>query len=170
LISLEEAGLPLRLLCISGDRTILGLASWLGGETISTAAMTANLDTDLEAKFDKAFEALKKNDLIVLHLKGADIAAHDQRPDLKVDYLERVDRQLGRLLEKVDSPIRIAVASDHATLSESGQHAADPLPVLIWGDGIDPDDVETFDEQAAAAGMLQRLPLQTLLGRLFSLS
>ncbi len=170
LISLEEAGLPLRLTCISGDRTILGLASWLGGETISTDAMTANLDTDLEAKFNSAFEALEKSDLVVLHLKGADIAAHDQRPDLKVDYLERVDRQLGRLLDKVDSPIRIAVASDHATLSESGQHAADPLPVLIWGDGIDADDVETFDEQAAATGMLQRLPLQMLLGRLFSLS
>jgi 2,3-bisphosphoglycerate-independent phosphoglycerate mutase len=44
------------------------------------------------------------------------------------------------------------------------------LPVLIWGDGIDADDVETFDEQAAATGMLQRLPLQMLLGRLFSLS
>ena len=132
--------------------------------------MTANLDTDLELKFDKALEAISRNDLVVLHLKGADIAAHDQRPDLKVDFLERVDQQLGRLLSNLEGSIRVAVASDHATLSESGQHAADPLPILLWGDGIDADEVRTYDEQAAAAGALGRIPLQMLLGRLFSLS
>jgi len=54
LIPLEEAGLPLRLVCIGGDRTILGLASWLGAATISSEEMTANLDTNLAAKFDDA--------------------------------------------------------------------------------------------------------------------
>ena len=95
---------------------------------------------------------------MVLHLKGADIAAHDQRPDLKVEYLERVDQELGELLDRLQEPTRIAIASDHATLSESGQHAADPSPVLVWGDGWEADEVETFDEQACANGTLQRLP------------
>ncbi|MEJ2084761.1 MAG: 2,3-bisphosphoglycerate-independent phosphoglycerate mutase [Acidobacteriota bacterium] len=170
LVSLEEAGLPLRLTCISGDRTILGLANWLGGNCVSNEKMTANLDTNLEMKLDKALEALSTSDLVVVHIKGADIAAHDQRPDLKVEFLERIDQARGRLLERVESPVRIAVASDHATLSESGQHAADPLPILIWGDHIDADEVETYDEQAAATGALHRFPLQMLLGRLFSLS
>jgi 2,3-bisphosphoglycerate-independent phosphoglycerate mutase len=170
LVPLEEFGLPLRISCISGDKTILGLTRWLGSRVFTHETMTANLDTDLRRKFDATEKALGRNDLVVLHLKGADIAAHDQRPDLKVSYLERVDKELGRLLERLDAPVRIAVTSDHATLSESGQHAADPLPVLVWGSGWEPDDVETYDEQASAAGALHRFPLQMLLGHLFKLT
>ena len=170
LIPLEEAGLPLRLACISGDRTILGLASWLGAEPISEDKMTANLDTDLDVKFDAALDALHRNDLVILHVKGADIAAHDRRPELKVEFLEKVDAQIARLIDESEEPLRIAVASDHATLSESGQHAADPLPVVIWGPGIEADEVNTFDEQSAGSGALQRFPLQLLLNRLYDLS
>lgn len=171
LVPLEEAGIPLRLTCISGDRTVLGIARWLGADLVSEPSMTANLDTDLDAKLDATAEALSRSDLVVLHVKGADIAAHDRRPELKVEFLEQLDAALGRLLERFeDSPLRIAVGSDHATLSESGQHAADPLPVLVWGTGIEPDEVSRFDEQSAAAGSLQRFPLQMLLTRLFELS
>jgi 2,3-bisphosphoglycerate-independent phosphoglycerate mutase len=169
LLPLEEAGIPLRLCCISGDRTVLGLARWAGARTVTDSKMTANLDTDLERKFDVARDELRRCDLVVLHLKGADIAAHDQRPDLKVSFLERVDRALAGLLEW-PGPLRVAVASDHATLSESGQHAADPLPVLIWGDGVEADEVEAYDEQSAGSGSLQRFPLQLLLSRLYKLS
>ena len=61
--------------------------------------------------------------------------------------------------------LRIVVASDHATFSESGRHAADPVPVLIWGTGVDPDSVESFDERAATQGGLERFPLQLLFER-----
>lgn len=169
LVPLEESGMPLSVACVAGDRTILGLAKWLGADTISKKGMTANLDTDLGAKMKAAVKALRSHDLVVVHIKGADIAAHDQRPDLKVAFLERLDRQLGELLERHSGPLRIAVASDHATLSESGQHAADPLPVLIWGAGVEADGVTHFAESAVASGALQRFPLQLLLGKLFDL-
>lgn len=165
---LEQAGLALRLACVSGDQTILGLASWMGGEAITSPDMTANLDTDLDAKFRAALEALGSHDLVVLHVKGADIAAHDQRPDLKVKFLEELDRRLSWLLEEHrGGPLRVAVASDHATLSEGGQHAADPVPVLVWGTGIAADRVKTFDERSVAEGSLRRFPLQLLVNRLF---
>jgi 2,3-bisphosphoglycerate-independent phosphoglycerate mutase len=169
LVPLEDSGFPLRLSCIAGDRTILGLASWLGAETHTAPEMTANLDTDLELKFSAAIRALTRTDLVVLHLKGADIAAHDQRSDLKVRYLEQVDQQLGRLVETHEGALRIAIASDHATLSESGQHGSDPLPVLLWERDGEGDSVERFDEQSVASGSLQRFPLQMFLGKLFNL-
>ena len=169
LLPLEQAGIPLSLACISGDRTVLGLARWLGAKTLRGKGMTANLDTDLKAKLEAALTALTRRDLVILHVKGADIAAHDQRPDLKVEFLERVDQLLGDLLKRHKGPLRVAVAADHATLSESGQHAADPLPVLIWGEGVEADGVTVYDETSAAAGSLGRFPLQMLLGRLFDL-
>lgn len=164
---LAQAGLPISLACVSGDRTVLGLSGWLGAATITGKRMTANLDTDLKEKFAAAAKALGEHDLVVLHLKGADIAAHDRRPDLKVAYLEALDRLLGRLVEKQGGRLRVAVAADHATLSDSGQHGADPVPVLIWGQGVEPDAVESFDEAAVATGALGRFPLQLLTARLF---
>lgn len=170
LVTLEEAGVPLHVSCISGDLTVIGLARWLGAETVCTPEMTANLDTHLPAKMAAAMGALEQGDLTILHIKGADIAAHDRRPDLKVQFLERLDRELGVLLDTyAGKALRVGVASDHATLSESGQHAADPLPVLLWGPGFEADNTEHFDESAAAAGALGRFPLQILLGRLFEL-
>lgn len=168
LLRLEAGGVPLDIACISGDRTVLGLASWLGAETRTAPEMTANLDTDLALKFREAGEALEGNHLVVVHLKGADIAAHDTRPDQKVAYLESVDRCLGGLLETWgDRPLQVAIASDHATLSESGQHSADPVPVLVWTAGAEPGGSEQFTERDAAEGDLGRFPLQGLISRLF---
>ena len=166
LISLAPEGRPLEVSCISGDRTLLGLATWLQARSISEETMTANLDTDLRAKFRIAGKELGGRDLVVVHVKGADIAAHDRRPDLKVEFLERVDAELGRLLKERPTPIRVAVAADHATLSETGEHAADPVPVLISGAGVEPDEVGTFDEFSVVRGRLGRFPLQSLLSRL----
>ena len=89
---------------------------------------------------------------------------------LKAEFLQKVDTALGRLIEAHDGDLRVAVASDHATLSESGQHGADPLPIAIWGPGIEADSVDHFDEQSAAPGALGRFPLQLLLSRMFDLS
>lgn len=169
LLPLEQAGIPLSLSCISGDRTLLGLASWLGARALTAEGMTANIDTDLKLKLDTTLAALEVDDLVVLHVKGADIAAHDQRPDLKATFLEQVDRMVRKLLKRHPGPLRVAVASDHATLSESGQHAADPLPVIVWGEGIEADKVMAYDEISAGSGALKRFPLQMLLSRLFEL-
>ena len=115
-------------------------------------------------------DALKRSDLVVIHLQGADTAARDRRPDLKVGFLERLDRCLAKFLERHTDALRIAVASDHATLSESGEDVADPLPVLVWGEGIEADEVKEFNEAAAEEGELGRFPLQLLLGKLFELT
>ncbi len=163
-------GRPLEFASISGDRTMPGLVGWMGGDTIREPGMTANLDSDVDRKFRRARKILSQYDFVVVHVKGADIAAHDRRPESKVEFLERVDAALGETLKRHPQPLRVVVAADHATLSESGQHSADPVPVLIWGEGVEADSVEVFDEVAAAAGRLERGPLQLLLGRAFESS
>ena len=170
LLPLEHAGIPLRVTCVSGDRTTLALATWLGAETVNKNGMTGGLDTALDAKFAAAAEGLTRSDLVVLHVRGADVAARDRKPKRKVAFLQSVDRQLSKFMKHFDKPLRVAVASDHATLSESGEDVADPLPVLIWGEGIAKDDVSRFDEEAVAGGQLERFPLQLLLGKLFDVT
>ncbi|MEO1366828.1 MAG: 2,3-bisphosphoglycerate-independent phosphoglycerate mutase, partial [Acidobacteriota bacterium] len=166
---LYAAGRELAVACIAGDRTVRGIAASLQATEIHEAAMTANLDTDLERKFVLAAEALEDNDLVIVHVKGADIAAHDRKPGDKAAFIERLDRALGRFLKRHTGPLRILVGSDHATSSESGHHTADPVPILMWGPGIEADDVDGFDESRAATGRFGRLPLQRLLPRLLDL-
>ena len=167
---IEPHGYPLRVTCLSGDRTVLGIASNVGAKVVSEPWMTANLDTDLERKLTTAVDLLGERDLVAVHVKGADIAAHDTRPDLKAGFIEKLDEALGKALEHMKTrgiDARIAIASDHATLAETGQHGPDPVPVLIWGPGIPADEVETFDERSVLAGSLDRMPLQLLLDRIF---
>ncbi|MEE2775222.1 MAG: hypothetical protein VYE73_00420 [Acidobacteriota bacterium] len=162
---ISVGGQPLSTTCVGGDYTVLGVAAALGARVVSGAGMTANLDSDLHAKFDVVFEELKERDLVVVHFKGADIASHDLRPDLKVSYLERLDRELARFLERRSSDLRVAVAADHATLSELGRHGADPVPVLVWGHDVAADGVVSFDEASVASGRLRRFALRQLLER-----
>ena len=46
---------------------------------------------------------------------------------------------------------------DHPTPVELGSHADDPVPVANMGQGIDPDDVQRYDEEQAAKGALPLL-------------
>ncbi len=70
------AELGLRVACISGDCTVLGIARLSGVEAISTSEMTGNLDTNLAEKLEKVIEALHDSDLVCLHLKGCGVAGH----------------------------------------------------------------------------------------------
>ncbi len=118
--------MPLALTCIAGDRTVLGIAALLGARTLIEEGMTGNLDTDLEAKFRAAAAALATSDLVVVHVKGADIASRDLKPQAKVAFLERLDAALGQLLQSCNGRLRVAVTCDHAT-SERKPATAPPI-------------------------------------------
>ncbi len=51
-----------------------------------------------------------------------------------------------------DEPVAIAVLPDHPTPCELRTHTSDPIPFLIWYPGIEPDEVQTYDEIAACNG------------------
>ncbi len=168
LMPVEPGGVPISVACVSGDRTVLGIARLIGAATHTSPAMTANLDTDLGAKFTAAARLLRRHQLVVLHAKGADIDAHDGRAEAYVVFIERIDRELARFLDRWKGPLRIAVAADHGTHADTGQQSADAVPILIWGTGFSPDDVDRFDELSVGAGGLQRFPLQLLVERLLA--
>ncbi len=155
---------------VSGCSTALGVARWMGMQTASSQQMTGNLDTDLDAKFEVAGKLLEDLDLVAVHIKGTDIAAHDRRPLEKRDFIEAVDAALGRFLERhnqLSGTLRIVVSADHGTSSLTGNHLAQPVPLLLATYNSDSDDVEAFDEDSAshgALGLLKRGEIAELLG------
>ena len=52
-------------------------------DVCKTPEMTANLDTDLNKKFEITAKLLKQYGVVVLHVKGCDIAAHNRDTEKK---------------------------------------------------------------------------------------
>lgn len=161
---------------VAGCNTALGVARYVGLKTARSISMTGNLDTDLSAKFKAAGELLDEHDLVVVHIKGTDVAAHDRRPLEKRDFIERVDTALGEFLasrKDMSGQLRIVVSADHGTSSLTGNHLSDPVPLLLATWQADVEDEEDFDEASTAdgaLGVLESGDLVELLGLVPTLS
>ncbi len=155
----------LRGAVIAGDRTILGLGALLGFTPVVDPAFTALPETDVAAKVEAAEQALRTHDIAWLHVKGADIAAHDKDPALKTRVLEALDAALAAI---ADCDYTVGVTADHTTDSNTGRHTSDPVPTLLRVPGGRRDDVRSFGEGACMRGGLGRLRapefLRVLLG------
>lgn len=153
---------------IASCSTALGVARLAGMQVVTASGMTGALDTNLDVKFDTAAGLLETHSLVVVHIKGTDIAAHDRRPVAKRDFISAFDDALGRFLEgnwQVTNGLRVVVTADHGTSSKTGHHLPDPVPVLVstWRG---PGEQTAFDEETAergALGLLQPGDLARLL-------
>ncbi|RJP25584.1 MAG: 2,3-bisphosphoglycerate-independent phosphoglycerate mutase [Candidatus Abyssobacteria bacterium SURF_5] len=145
--------------CITGESTVVGIAQMAGFKVLTNEKLTANIDTDLEEKARLAVEALKETDLVVIHVKAADLMAHDNKPREKLAFIERTDGMLQTILNEVEHPNEtyVAITADHSTPCSIGEHSADPVPVLIHGEGVLADSVEAYGERACARGGLCRI-------------
>ena len=58
-----------------------------------------------------------------------------------------------------DEPVCIAVLPDHLTPVEMRIHVGQPVPFLIWYPGIEPDEVQQYDEVSCVGGSFGLLKL-----------
>lgn len=141
---------------ISAVDLINGIGYYAGLRRLTVEGATGLYDTNYENKAAAALEALKTDDFVYLHVEASDEAGHEGDVDLKIRTIENLDsRAIGPIYEAVkdwDEPVAIAVLPDHPTPCELRTHTAEPVPFLIWYPGIEPDEVQTFDEVAACSG------------------
>ena len=142
---------------ISAVDLINGIGVYAGLRRISVEGATGLYDTNYENKVSAALEALKTDDLVYLHIEASDEAGHEGNFDLKQLTIENLDKRVvGPIYEAVkdwDEPVAIAVLPDHPTPCELRTHTAEPVPFLIYYPGIEPDDVQTFDEESCKEGI-----------------
>lgn len=141
---------------ISAIDLINGIGYYAGLRRLTVEGATGLYDTNYENKAAAALEALKTDDFVYLHVEASDEAGHEGDVDLKIRTIENLDsRAIGPIYEAVkdwDEPVAIAVLPDHPTPCKLRTHTAEPVPFLIWYPGIEPDEVQTFDEVAACSG------------------
>lgn len=141
---------------ISAVDLINGIGYYAGLRRLTVEGATGLYDTNYENKVAAALEALKTDDFVYLHIEASDEAGHEGNIPLKLITIENLDsRAVGPIYEAVkdwDEPVAMAVLPDHPTPCELRTHTSEPIPFLIWYPGIEPDEVQTFDEVAACNG------------------
>ena len=140
---------------ISAASLITGIGSAVGLEHVHVDGITGSQDSNIAGKIAAAQEALKKKDFVLVNIKGADESGHDGLAVQKKAFIEKIDMVLEPLLAAKD--LIIIICADHSTPCTIKDHSADPVPVIIRGDGVRMDDVVRFDEYRCAQGGLNRI-------------
>lgn len=142
--------------CISAVDLIRGIGRYAGLDVVKVPGATGLADTNYEGKAEAAIEALRHQDFVFLHMEASDEAGHDGDLELKLRTIEYLDH---RIVEPVynevktwDEPVCIAVLPDHPTPVEVRTHVKEPVPFLIWHPGIEPDEVQVYDEVSCVSG------------------
>jgi 2,3-bisphosphoglycerate-independent phosphoglycerate mutase len=137
---------------ISAVDLIKGIGIYSGFDIIEVSGATGLYDTNYEGKADACIDALKNHDLIYVHFEAPDEAGHEGNAGLKIKCIEAFDKRLiGRVLQRLDQEVKIAVLPDHPTPVSLKSHVSDPIPFLIYN-GKDKDKVEHFDEESCKQG------------------
>lgn len=149
---------------ISAVDLIRGIGHYAGLRNIIVEGATGLANTNYEGKAQAAIEALKTDDFVFLHLEASDEAGHDGDLDLKLKTIEYLDH---RIVEPIynevktwDEPVCIAVMPDHPTPVEIRTHVKEPVPFLIYYNGIEPDEVNYYDEVSCVSGSYGLLHLE----------
>jgi 2,3-bisphosphoglycerate-independent phosphoglycerate mutase len=142
---------------VAGVALIKGICRSVGMDVLEVTGATGGLDTDMVAKAKAAMDAFVEKDFVLINVKAADICGHDGRPMDKVKVVERMDKMLGYIRDHMMESLIMAVTADHSTPCAVRNHTGDPVPLLIFGEGVRVDDVQTYDEIACAKGGLGRL-------------
>ncbi len=146
---------------ISAASLIAGIGNAVGLSRVPVQGITGSQDSNIPAKIAAAIHELKSRDFVLVNIKGADESGHDGLADQKRNFITKTDTALAPLLHLPDCII--VVCADHSTPCTIRDHSADPVPVLIHGDGVRTDDVTCFDEFHCAGGGLNRITGAALL-------
>ncbi len=141
---------------ISAVDLIHGIGIYAGMEVIHVEGATGLWDTNYEGKAKAAVDALKTNDLVYLHIEASDEAGHEGDVELKTKTIEFLDRRVVKyILEetgKMKEDVSIAILPDHPTPCALKTHTREPVPFTIYYPGIQPDEVEVYDEFSVKKG------------------
>jgi 2,3-bisphosphoglycerate-independent phosphoglycerate mutase len=130
-----------------------GIAALVGWDRIEVPGATGYLDTDYAAKGRAGAEALRKYDIVCVHVEASDEASHEGRCDEKVKAIEEIDKHVvGPLLDTLAThgDWRIMISPDHPTFLRTKVHTHGNVPVAMAGTRIAPDEFKAYGDTNAA--------------------
>ena len=159
---------------ISAVDLIRGIGHYAGLKIVEVEGATGLANTNYEGKAQAAIDALEHDDFVFVHVEASDEAGHDGDLDLKLKTIEYLDQRLiAPIYNKVktwEEPVCMAVLPDHLTPVEQRIHVGQPVPFLFWYRGIEPDEVQQYDEVSCVSGAYGLLKLNEFMQAFMSIS
>lgn len=151
---------------ITGTPLVKGLARAMQLNAPDLPFATGSLDTSYEKKAEAALSALRaQDDFVLIHVEAPDLASHMMDVHEKLNALRRIDAELLKpLLTGLETlgDFRLLVMPDHATLVETGQHDAAPVPFALLDSRLPASPAPYHERMAgdlAPVSGLQMMPL-----------
>lgn len=158
---------------ISAVDLIRGIGHYAGLDIVKVEGATGLADTNYEGKAAAAIKAMHEQDFVFVHVEATDEAGHDGDLELKLDAINYLDH---RIIEpiynevmKMDEPVCIAILPDHPTPVELRIHVNEPVPFIIWHNGIEADGVQEYNEDSVKQGAYGTLRLQEFMQELMKI-
>lgn len=146
----------LKAAAIAGGGLYKGLGRYVGMDVIDVPGATALPNTDIRAKFSQALACLQTHDFVYVHVKATDSLGEDGNFQGKVNFIEKADQAV-ELLFDLPQDTLLVVTGDHSTPCSLKHHSADPLPILMRGQDVRVDNVQTFGERSCAHGGIGKI-------------
>lgn len=145
-----------------------GIALLTGMQVVDVPSATGHPDVDYSIWAKIALEQIKNFDGLYIHIKGPDEPAHDGDFQKKKETIEAIDKFFfANLNPKIDwQETILAVTADHATPCSLKAHSADPVPLLICGGKLRPDNITSFSEKSVLQGSLKKILGRDIMGLL----
>lgn len=118
---------------------VRGLSKLIGFDILEVKGATGYVNTNYQGKAQAAINALKKYDIVFIHVEAPDEAGHAGNAAEKKLALEMIDEHIvGPVHEalKLYDQYRILVMPDHPTPVASQAHTDEPVPFAMEGTGI----------------------------------
>jgi 2,3-bisphosphoglycerate-independent phosphoglycerate mutase len=133
----------------SGVDLLRGLAKMTQMDILDIKGVTDGPDNDNAAQARGALDALKDNDLVVIHIEAPDEAGHGGHTDEKIAAIEKIDADVVGRLREFKGDLRVLVMPDHPTPVTVRTHTPEPVPFLLWGKGVEANGATRFTEAEA---------------------
>ncbi len=143
---------------ISAVDLLKGLGTLRGMEIINVPGATGWIDTNYIGKAQAALEALRRLDIVYVHVEAPDEAGHAGLLHEKIKAIENFDEMVvGHILTNIegqDVPFRVLFLPDHPTPVAKRTHTSDPVPFVIYDSTDTRNNTWRFTEKDARSSGL----------------
>lgn len=146
---------------------VKGITHLMGMALFTVPGATGDVDTDLWAKCQTALQAAREYPFVLLHINGADEAAHRKDPEEKRNFLKKVDDIVLTMLLCTEHDV--FVVADHGTDPITGKHLPGKQPIFTnvpditakkRGNTVHSSETFLVQQQRYAIGLLQKKATQ----------
>lgn len=139
-----ESRFGLKGAMITAVDLLAGIAGFIEWDRLNVPGQTSYHDNDYAAAGAWGIDALEKYDVVCVHVEAPDEASHGADAKTKVLALEAIDEKIigpiHEALEKRGGAWRMLVMPDHYTRVSTRKHDATPVPFLLAGEGMAPEN------------------------------